>query len=210
MPYIDQLTDLREARTKYYFSGAGKSWWSDPDHSHLKSMMAANPQDRYYTVLVTGLETKNVVKSLFIDIESLAEIASWDLWRSQEDVRILKEQNERLSPLSCSADYTQPLMTERSNKPFAENLSFLVVSFLSECLDLQTSERCIGVDFFREHGAKPGDVGDRNCQKLFDEHDGLLLALDLCWEDLGPLCDFLLLRVSDATSSLLCSAGHCT
>ena len=42
-----------------------------------------------------------------------------DLWRSQEDVRILKErqQNDRLSPGSCSADDTQPLMTDSMMSP---------------------------------------------------------------------------------------------
>ena len=85
MPYNDQLTDLREAMTKFYVSGAGKSGWSVPDHSHLKSMMAANYNDRYYRVLVTGFLTENVVTVLFIDIGSSAEMAIWDLrWLKKE------------------------------------------------------------------------------------------------------------------------------
>ena len=71
--------------TKFYVSGAGKSGWSVPDHSHLKSMMAANYNDRYYRVLVTGFLTENVVTVLFIDIGSSAEMAIWDLrWLKKE------------------------------------------------------------------------------------------------------------------------------
>ena len=43
-----------------------------------------------------------------------------DLWRSQEDVRILKERQqtqERLSPVSCSADDTQPLVIDALVSP---------------------------------------------------------------------------------------------
>ena len=46
---------------------------SVPDHSHIKSMMAANYHDRYYRVLVTGFVTENVVTGLYIDIGSSAE-----------------------------------------------------------------------------------------------------------------------------------------
>ena len=44
-------------------------------------MMAANCHDRYYRVLVTGFVTEGVVTGLYIyiDIESSAEIAIWDL-----------------------------------------------------------------------------------------------------------------------------------
>ena len=79
MPYDDELTDLREAMTKFYVSGAGKSGWSIPDQSHIKSMMAANYHDRYYRVLVTGFGKQNLVTGLYVDIGSSAEIAIWDL-----------------------------------------------------------------------------------------------------------------------------------
>ena len=71
--------------TKFYVSGAGKSGWSIPDQSHIKSMMAANCHDRYYRVLVTGFQTEDVVTALYIDIGTSAEIAIRDLrWLKKE------------------------------------------------------------------------------------------------------------------------------
>ena len=39
------------------------------------------------------------------------------MWRSQEDVRILKEKNERLNDDSCSAEDTQPLVIDAPVSP---------------------------------------------------------------------------------------------
>jgi len=67
-----------------------------------------------------------IAKRKFKDLEvQLAEaqcnnkLLEKDLWRSQEDVRILKErqQTERLSPVSCSADDTQPLVIDALVSP---------------------------------------------------------------------------------------------
>ena len=80
MPYNDQLTDLREAVTKYYVSGAGKPGWSVPD-SHIKSLMVAYCNNRLYRVMVTGFVMKNVGTGLFINIGSSVGRAIWDSWR---------------------------------------------------------------------------------------------------------------------------------
>ena len=93
MPYNNDLRDLIESMTKFYVSGAGKSGWSIPDISHVKNMMAANYNGKYFRVLITGSVTEDVVIGLHIDYGTSSEIAIRDLRWLKKDFLTLPVQS---------------------------------------------------------------------------------------------------------------------